>query len=350
MEDSQGIKMLVLSLTGRCNFACKYCYAHQHPRETMPFSTAVRAVNLAAQSGEPFILQFSGGEPLLAFDVMEKIVLYVQQQSIPAIMQAQTNGSLFDHDRVDFLRQARVGIGVSLDGRPAVNDRLRRLATGEGSFRHILAGIQHLAGQGVEIGLTCVVVEDNVAELKGLVEMAYYLGNVRRIGFDLLRGQGRGGQLEAPREEAISRGVWGALQTARQMERRTGQKMLIAQLERIEHLARGSAWGFAHCYAMNGEAAFVDARGGIYACSSLVGDERFRLGDTAAGIDEKRRREVAAMIQNSMSFCRACPDFQLCGGGCFSRWYGSGCRNRAYDGECALKRSCIRWYEENREE
>jgi arginine utilization regulatory protein len=35
------LKMLVLSLTGRCNFACKYCYAEAHPQDMMSLDTAV---------------------------------------------------------------------------------------------------------------------------------------------------------------------------------------------------------------------------------------------------------------------------------------------------------------------
>lgn len=350
MEDKQGLKMLVLSLTGRCNFACRYCYASHHPQETMAFSTAVKAIGLAASSGAPFVLQFSGGEPLLAFDVMRQIVLYVQQQSLPAIMQIQTNGSLFNRERIAFLRQARVGVGVSLDGRPAVNDRLRRWPSGEGTCRQILDGIQQLAVQGVEIGLTCVVTKDNAAELSGLVEFAYYLGNVRRIGFDLLRGQGRGGRLPSPGAEAIAIGMWKALQSARRMERHSGHRMLISQVERVEKLARGKERGFVHCHAMNGEAGFVDAGGAIYACSSLLGDEKFLLGNVATGIDKKRHQAVTSFIQESMAFCRACPDFSLCGGGCFARWYASGCGKTAYGGECALKRTCIKWYHKNREQ
>ncbi|WP_425060022.1 radical SAM protein [Sporomusa carbonis] len=68
------LKMLILSLTGQCNFACKYCYAHEHPQDRMSLATAVKAVDLAAGSGKPFVLQFSGGEPLLAFDVMQDVI------------------------------------------------------------------------------------------------------------------------------------------------------------------------------------------------------------------------------------------------------------------------------------
>ena len=55
------IKMLVLSLTGQCNFACRYCYAAEHDRSMMSPETALAAVKLAADGGERFVIQFSGG-------------------------------------------------------------------------------------------------------------------------------------------------------------------------------------------------------------------------------------------------------------------------------------------------
>ena len=55
-----GIKMLVLSLTGQCNFACRYCYAAEHERSMMSPETALAAVKLAADGGERFVIQFSG--------------------------------------------------------------------------------------------------------------------------------------------------------------------------------------------------------------------------------------------------------------------------------------------------
>ncbi|HWQ73147.1 MAG TPA: radical SAM protein [Desulfitobacteriaceae bacterium] len=346
-NSKQPLKMLVLSLTGRCNFACKYCYAAQHPQETMSLETAVRALELAAAGGERFLLQFSGGEPLLAFPLMKNIIQYVRQRQLPAIMQVQTNASLLSPEIAAFLRAARVGVGISLDGRPERNDRLRCLTGGEGTSRKILSGAGFLAAQGVEVGMTCVVSDSNVRQLAGVVEMAYYLGNVRRLGFDFLRAQGRGDRLAAAKPADVRLGVRAALQAAEKWAHYTGKPLLIAQVERVQKLARKKGQGFAHCHALKGEAAFVDARGRIYACSSLVGDEKFRLGDVAAGIDQERLEAVTALIQDSMAFCRQCSYFSLCGGGCFSRWYGSGCSS-AYAAECALKEACIEWYQEHR--
>ena len=75
------IKMLVLSLRGKCNFACRYCYAVEHDRSMMTENIALAAVRMAAASGEKFVIQFSGGEPLLNFAALQEVVEYVKEEN-----------------------------------------------------------------------------------------------------------------------------------------------------------------------------------------------------------------------------------------------------------------------------
>ena len=197
----------------------------------MTWETARRAIDLAAASGAPFILQFSGGEPLLALPLLHQIVDYIRTNRIRARMDLQTNGTLLTEETAAFLRCARIGIGVSLDGRPAEHDAHRCYPDGRGSSMDVIAGIQRLGRRGIAIGLTCVVTVENVAELSGVIEMAYYLGNVRRIGFDLLRAQGRGSAVRPAREEDMVRAMEQVFALCRKFEKLTGRHISIAQEE-----------------------------------------------------------------------------------------------------------------------
>lgn len=338
------LKMLILGLTGKCNFACTYCYAHQHPQKNMSFDTAVKAIDWAAGSGRPFILQFSGGEPLLAFDCLREVVSYVRHKNIPAVMQVQTNASLIDDDMAAYLRDARIGVGISLDGRPKQNDVFRCLPSGKGTSSLIFRGAVALAAAGAEIGITCVVTDNNVRYLAGVVEMAYYFGNVRKIGFDLLRAQGRGIGIKSADVQELKAALWQALTTARRLEGQTGKKLVFSHTERVASLINGGLTDFAHCHAMNGEAAFVDADGGVYACASLAGIPEFWLGNVADGLDWGKQQTISATIREKMNFCRSCPSFSLCGGGCFARWYGEGLAGKPYRPECVLKNVFIEEY------
>lgn len=335
------IKMLVLSLTGKCNFACRYCYAAEHDRSMMTETIALAAVQLAAASGEKFVIQFSGGEPLLNFATLQAVVDYVQQEKLPAVLQLQTNASLLTDKIAKYLYKNKVAIGVSLDGRPSVNDKLRLKKNGYGATGDILKGIDILRRNNIACGVTCVVTSENVDCLEGIVDFAYFLGNIRKIGFDILRAQGRGALLAPPEPAAMQQAMERVYKRRDELAPLTGYKINIAQEERARILCQHCDLQFGHCYAMNGEAAFVDAKGDIYACSSLVGKSDFYIGNVFTGLEASLVDKTKHFIAQSMDFCRKCDVFAKCGGGCFARWYGFEDK-AAYGAECAMKRETIR--------
>ncbi|MFQ9936495.1 MAG: hypothetical protein ACLRXQ_11425 [Phascolarctobacterium faecium] len=84
------IKMLVLSLTGQCNFDCVLLCTNM--TQYVKVDDAIKAVNLRQQRRK-FVIQFSGGEPLLNFECLKAVIKYVQDNNLPAVLQIQTNGS-----------------------------------------------------------------------------------------------------------------------------------------------------------------------------------------------------------------------------------------------------------------
>lgn len=333
------IKMLALCITGNCNFACKYCYASELDNNVhMSKEIVDKAISLAADNNEKFILQITGGEPLLNKPLLKYIVNKIRIENIPAIIQIQTNCSLMDDDTARFLNENKVAIGVSIDGRPQINDQLRLLKNGKGATNDILRGLEILKRNNISVGLTCVVTDNNVKYLDGLVEFAYYLGNIRVIGFDLLRAQGRGSLLKPPDEHELLSSLKKVKLKHSLLQKLTGINIKLSQKERAQvQILNDDKSNFNHCYAVRGEAAFVAPDGKIYACSSFIGNNEFYLGDVYNGIDKEKVNSLCYRIKESMHFCTQCDDFSVCGGGCFARWYGSGCSTE-YRAECCLKK------------
>ena len=340
MKDKPVIRNLILSLTGQCNYACKYCYAAYHPEKGMPVDTALKAVDMAGESGQPFILQFTGGEPLLAFPAIRAVTEYVEAKRYAAILQLQTNASLMTEETAAYLKQHKIAVGVSLDGRPPVNDSLRKKKDGSSASEATIRGIRLLAAKKVPIGLTCVVTDTNVKSLPGIVQMAYYLGNVRQIGFDLLRCQGRGTALHPASPEDVTVAMEQCYALAQQLEKTTGIRIRFSQLEKIRKIVSGRACSFGQCYAMHGEEAYVTSDGKIYACSSLVGNPDFLLGNVWNGMDPEKTKQVGNFIAKAMEACAACAHLSVCGGGCFTRWLGRG--GKAEE-ECAMQQTFAKY-------
>lgn len=336
------IRMLVLTLTGRCNFACRYCYAADVAAEDMSEETAMAALHLAGAGGARFLLQFSGGEPLLQFPLIRKLVLEAEAKKYDAQMQIQTNGALLTREIARWLYDHGVGIGLSLDGKPLANDRQRIAKDGTSAAAAVSRGFAALRDEGIAAGLTCVVTSQNVGTLESIVDMAYFYGNAPQVGFDILREQGRGTGMRAPSAEETEAALARIEARAARFERLTGRRLRFSQESRVRTVRLTGRHDFPQCYAMNGEAAYVDVHGKIYACSSLMGMEPFALGDVRSGRDPVRVRRVGAYIREAMVACRSCEAFTRCGGGCFSRWLRADGRVELSKAECALKKYFIR--------
>lgn len=338
------IRMLVLTLTGRCNFACQYCYAAEVDQVDMDDDTAIRAVHMAGEGGARFLLQFSGGEPLLRFPLIRKLVKVVEENGYDAQMQVQTNGSLLTRDIGRFLYDHNVGIGISCDGRRQTMDRTRKAKDGGSSFKEASKGFKNLYAEGIATGITCVVTDDMVEDLPGIADMAHFYGNVHQVGFDILREQGRGAKLHAPTAEQMTKALEKTARRMDMLEMATGHHVHFTQEDRVARLLQTKQYEFPQCYAMNGEAAFIDVHGNIYACSSLMGRERYLLGTVATGRDPEKVAEVGAFIKKAMAACRTCEYFKLCGGGCFSRWLTHEGEVKLSEAECAMKKFFIKRY------
>lgn len=340
--------MLILSITGKCNYACTYCYASEHNQSVMPLEVAIAALNeVSKRSSEPFALQFTGGEPLIYFEQVTQVIDYVKEHNIPAKIQIQTNGSLITPEIAKYLKKNRCGVGVSLDGDPKINCQTRPLLSGRDSTSKTIRGIQILKEHQVACGLTCVITKENVHHLDRIVDVAYYLGNVRKIGFNLLKRQGRGSKSIAPDYQEITEGVEKFFLRLKNIEKMAQMSIDVSQVMRAKSLASGKSQCFDHCYAMTNQGLFVTPEGEYFACASLADNAEYRLGSISEGILELDKTRVANDVKNYMKNCFHCDDLALCGGGCFARWVDKGVATETSLVECAFKRKCIKIYKED---
>lgn len=340
------IKMLLLSLTGACNLACKYCYADGYNKNIMSFEIAKKAIDLVKSHNKEFIIQFSGGEPLLNIELIQQIINYVEQNDIKAKLQIQTNGTLFSDENIDILSKGKVAIGVSIDGNKDLHDQQRPFLDNSGSFKKVVSGLELLKNKKINIGITCVITKKNVNFLEKLVTLSYYWGNIKKIGFDLIRGQGRGENIAKPELDDLKNGLVKAFDLGRKFSNITGTKILFTQLCKVKQLQDKKIKVFSHCHAMNGEAIYVDVDGRIYACASFLGNKDYLIGDVNNGLDYYKQEQIKANIKKELIKCFKCKHLSYCGGACIARWVG--CSNEGEkELECGLKITSIKWTEDN---
>ena len=120
------IKALCLHIAHTCNLNCSYCFASQGKyhgeRALMSFEVGKRALDfLIENSGTRRNLEvdFFGGEPLMNFDVVKKLVEYARsiekEKGKNFRFTLTTNGVLVDDDVIDFANKEMSNVVLSLD-------------------------------------------------------------------------------------------------------------------------------------------------------------------------------------------------------------------------------------------
>lgn len=143
------IKAMCLHIAHDCNLRCKYCFASTGDfgvgRKLMDYDTGKAAIDFLLEKScnrKNLELDFFGGEPLMNFDVVKKVVEYARKKEKEFgktfRFTITTNGILLTDDKIDFINKEMSNVVLSIDGRKEINDRMRVRVDGTGSYDAII--------------------------------------------------------------------------------------------------------------------------------------------------------------------------------------------------------------------
>lgn len=141
------VDQITLQVTQNCNLRCGYCIysadsnldQRSHSRHHMTYETAKKALNFYkehSQDSDIAGISFYGGEPLLEFDLIRKVVSYAKEifSGKHISFAITTNATLLTEDVLDYLVENKFILTISMDGPREVHDKNRRFLDGKGSF------------------------------------------------------------------------------------------------------------------------------------------------------------------------------------------------------------------------
>jgi uncharacterized protein len=154
-EKNKEISLFIV-LTHNCNFHCRYCEICSHFCKVckgncvMTGETINKIEELLKRSEKDFkkiSLSFFGGEPLLHFDKMKKLVDRVRKSknSNKYEIYLYTNGYLLDKKKIEYLKKNKVQVSLSFDGREKTQNLNRPLKENNGeTYKTVLENIKTL--------------------------------------------------------------------------------------------------------------------------------------------------------------------------------------------------------------
>lgn len=138
-----------LSLTHNCNLSCEYCYSGRKFGDNMSFDTAQKIVDFAVKITPPnqrINFGFFGGEPLLCFNLIQKIIEYIREKEKetknPISLNIATNGTLLDKTILEFIEKEKINLCLSIDGPENVHNLNRLYKDGRGSFEDVFRSLR----------------------------------------------------------------------------------------------------------------------------------------------------------------------------------------------------------------
>lgn len=149
------IKALCLNIIHDCNLRCKYCFAdegeYHGKREVMSPEVGKKAIDFVIEASGPrhnIEVDLFGGEPLMAFKEIKEIVDYARLRELETGKNIRftmtTNATLLNEENMEYLDRHMGNMVLSIDGREAVNDKVRIRFDGSGTYRQILPKIKEM--------------------------------------------------------------------------------------------------------------------------------------------------------------------------------------------------------------
>lgn len=323
------IRHLVLWLTTGCNLSCTYCYRGDPSQAEVMGRDMVRdALRLAAVGGGPLHVQMAGGEPTLEPGLMETVPREARRLKVPVTLAVQTNGVALDSAMTRLLKRWAIGVGVSLDGPPEVQERLR------GRAAEVWRGLEELNRAEVDFGVTAVVCAENLIELPRLAMLRGRWPHARGLGLDLLVSRGRvldGGPTMAE-PAALVRAMQELAGAMAWVSQRRHRPLVLREQNRLQSLLH------PFCQAALGASLAVHPDGSLYPCGQTMGDEDLALGSLER--PDFTRAAALAAYRLDQGNCIGCPIEGRCPGECPSRLKYNGPQGRAL--ACALLRGLTR--------
>nr|MBN2278559.1 radical SAM protein [candidate division Zixibacteria bacterium] len=142
---------LTIMPTLDCNFRCAYCYENFEKGKMPPENQEALCswVDQKLKGSVVFDVSWFGGEPLMAFDVMDNLTRefkrLCKRRQVRYKAGITTNGYYLTPKRIEQIKELSIKIyQITIDGPPETHDKRRVLIDGRPTFARIMNNLTHL--------------------------------------------------------------------------------------------------------------------------------------------------------------------------------------------------------------
>jgi len=335
-----------MDITERCNLACSYCFKGKLAGKPMDIETAKQAVRfLVSNSGHYSEVSISlvGGEPLLAFDLLEEWVPWTKRYCIQRAKSISigitTNGTVFEKKHHDFFRKWHVGLHLSFDGCPEVQNCHRKFRDGRGTSETIEKNLPLIFSCWRTIHARSTVTPETVSKLAESYKYFCNLGFLK-VAFAFAESD----KWNNPQKLRILKVQFNEILKEHWRQMKSRQQYLVLTLfdSYVKRLVSKKNERNFGCGAGRGS-VLVDINGFLWPChrfsSSLRVHKNLILGSIWGGFNNRLRNAYNSLdrLERFGARCIRCKNKQFCFGSCIgANWQENANLLRPSLGHCRI--------------
>lgn len=314
------IRAVSLNMAQGCNLRCTYCFAGDGDygnKGMMSFETATAVLSQLAAGKDRFRVTFFGGEPMLNYGVIQKVVEWCETQPGTRYSFAiTTNGTLLSKEKLEWMREKRFSMTLSYDGKGL--QKKQRLTKDGGDSETMVE--RKLAAFGTQLDslrsliLRATITRENIGLLEDAILSTLTSQNLRLAvshHATALR------QMQFTEEDidhlaAVYKRVVDRLVATEDWDKLLRLDNVQKHLDRIKNGRTGQIACGAGVHYLT-----VSSSGAYYLCHRFNEDESENYGNVKDGLDTKRLAAVAQFRARKAEPCGSCWMREWCAGGCF---------------------------------
>lgn len=314
--------VLKIQLGMRCNYSCSYCNQASELDAQIVTRTADTDKFIDKLDGwlqdAPERIEFWGGEPLLYFAKLKRLVPALRSRYPSATLSMVTNGSLLNADTLDFIEEHDILVSISHDG-PGQHLRgpdpfddperahwLREFWRRRGGARRRAAFNFVLTPGNADIHVTRQWLAERIGDLELQVDIE---GVVTVYDEQTLGGSGYWSESDYQR---MRTGLRAAFDSGDALKIPDITHRARDFIESLKYRRPSSALG-QKCGMDDPRHLAVDLKGNVMTCQNTGAKARHRIGHVDAMDQVRLDTSTHWSYRESCSFC---PVLQLCKGSC----------------------------------
>lgn len=317
------INIMYFILSSACNLGCKYCFIEncqfnnkkEYNMENQVAMVALeKYTNYLKQNNMRGSIIFYGGEPMVNWEVLKNVLIMADKLKSPIDFSMVTNATLLSEDKIKFLSEHNVEIGISIDGPKKLNDKNRIYRTSTKSvYENVIKKFPYLSANNSKFGLSITVSEDLLENQDEVIDWLKKL-NIKSIFYNLYHYT----SYDKNWKEYYKKACKFIIKSYSVLSKNDIYDGRIAR--KIDSFYNNE-FKFSDCGAIGANQLAIKPNGDICICHGYLKTDKYIIGNIIKDDFEQimETKEISfwknrATINNKK--CLNCEALFICGGGC----------------------------------